>query len=374
MRADQGDFPPLQSSGTCDSDNSEQLLRRATRIHKPWFNPKAKDLETAAEPQLTRTPFRNNCGMERRQTARLLHALKVATGTPAEKPIRAALMCSRDFIVLENTLIGRTGHAFVPFACHKKFCARCARADSETLQQRLLPLAANAGAKRLRHLVLTIHNAPAGGLEGRLDDLKHCFREWRNQGRRKAHGEFWRDQSGYHSKLEITYSRRAGWHPHLHVLMDCARGYDHTANSDSRRAWERITANRIGSPAIASFITKPETAGIAREVAKYTTKPLEVASAGTAALCEAAAALHKRRVYASQGTLHAEIEEESGSGYAYLDRLSSIVTMPQRAAENGVDVANVLADFRARYARDPAIAERIPALRAILAQDDEDTP
>jgi hypothetical protein len=348
-------------------------MRKASSSAQSQARPFSTSSEAKKDPsqQFSSTSSRNNCGKARRSYARLRAALKLGTNTLAEKPLQSALLCSRDFLVMVPTYIGGRSYKFVPYTCGKKFCSACAEFTSRELQERLLPLAEKAGTKRLRHLVLTVRNVNKGKLSGALDDLQHCFREWRNQGRRKSHGEFWRDQAGYHAKIEVTYKPGAGWHPHIHVLMDCPKGYDHRDNSPSRNAWERITYGRTGCAAIASWICRAQSASIVREVAKYTVKPLEIESAGSAALCEAAASLHRRRIYTCGGTLKAELEEVQGNAYAYVERLSSIIAAPNSALARGIDVSEIVCQMQRRFRRDQTIRERIPALRGILDDDQE---
>lgn len=287
---------------------------------------------------------------------RLAIAAKAHLPETLHAAIEGALNCSRDALMIDT---GGSIPTWMELRCDRKWCASCSRNWSEKIRAEILPLVASRPPENIRHLVLTIKNARHGQLAERIDTLYQVFREWRNQGRRKSAGAYWKPLTGYAWKLEIDlhetrrrvllkrkgtwHTYEAGWHPHLHVLLDAPKGIDLGADSDALRTWRRLMAPHIGH-ATAPFVTRPTTAqGAAREVAKYAAKPLQIAYARATSLAELVAATHGRRYTGSQGTLGYSITPES-SGH-------QIVTSFDASVARWLDLPNHLTPEEHEIAR-----------------------
>ena len=278
----------------------------------------------------------------------------------AERILRSSAQCGRDWFGLQHTADG--SFTWIPFLCGKKFCLRCVRTWSNVLTARLLPRVAGARPQDIRLIVLTIPNAPLGKLGEAYTALRASVRDWRDRGNRKRTGDFLKKARGYAIKIELTISDRTGWHPHVHMLVHARGGIDMRRESKAREAWCRVTANH-GYPSNpgANWISAPATSeAAAREVAKYTTKPLDLDLAPLDAIIECATALHKRRFTAAHGTLTPLPPEtlRGGAGYVHVGRLSKLV---QDYEDTGSTFAlRAIRSFAARHQNDRRAREAIP--------------
>ena len=224
--------------------------------------------------------------------------------------IKSVSLCGADFFILRHLETGR----FHPMrtTCDKKYCPTCMEDWSRKLKARVKARADWIKTGELRHLVLTIPNAPAGALDQRLDQLYDAFRQWRKEGRKKKKGAWWKSVIGTAWKLEIDYSKKAGWHPHFHILIHAPHGIDLRHGSPGREGWNRITENK-GSKACyrnGIYIKKMKTDNYTREIIKYSMKPLQVKNLSSVELLELVQATYKRRFFGSSGTLEIPPERE----------------------------------------------------------------
>lgn len=215
-----------------------------------------------------------------------------------------------------------------PWTCGKKFCASCLMTWSDSLRDRMQSVAGKIPPQDLRHIVLTVPNAPAGELQARTRALFQSYREWRNQGRRVKGGAYWRGVEGQAWKLEAHWSK-TGWHPHLHVLAHAPAGVDLRRGDRGREAWARITATH-GAPASfrdGIWITRPtDQASVAAEVAKYAAKPIPIRDLPLERLEEAITAWTGTHFQASSGTLALPPAKQPGDGIAeFLGNARTIV-------------------------------------------------
>lgn len=239
--------------------------------------------------------------------ARLKAAAQRCKDRPvAKKAIEEALDCGGDFALFQPP----AGPVqTVQLWCDRKHCRHCAREWSRRLFRGLRPRAQAVPHEDLRHVVLTIRNAPPGQLAIRFAELREVFREWRNQGRR---AEWWQPR-GYAAKYELTRSPADGsWHPHVHILLDQPGGLNLRGESPARDAWRRLTSHTSAGESPNLWITGIRSAGVAGEVAKYAAKPLEL-SGSLPAIIEAAEATHGLRWLSCQGTLAVRIGRNARS-------------------------------------------------------------
>jgi hypothetical protein len=292
---------------------------------------------------------------EREAWRRRLQAA-VAAGTTtnnAWKSLNNALLCRRDVLVLRDAQ-GELG--FLPYRCGKKYCPACLDDWSASLGKRALNAVAGMKPAELRHLVLTVPNAPAEELKTAANQLGRAFREWKNEGRRtRKHGRPWWKVDGHTWKLELHWNGKTGWHPHLHVLVHAPAGLPLRKGDAGREAWHSIT-ERYGPAASfrdGVFITKPTNeAAVAREVTKYAAKPLPLRGTPPARLAEMAEALHKTRFHGSSGTLSLGSEKAPAEGqWTFLGLAGPLLARHllgntrdgDRDIELGADIAESLA-------------------------------
>lgn len=141
--------------------------------------------------------------------------------------------------------------------CHDRFCTPCAVARSFELHACLKE---QIGGKPITFLTLTLkHNGEK--LTDLIDKLYHDFRLLRQikLWERKVHGGA--------AFLEVVRDdKNAGWHPHLHIIMDA----EYVPFDELQSAWRGITGG--------SFYLKIErvhqTGSVAGYVTKYVTKSL----------------------------------------------------------------------------------------------------
>ena len=135
---------------------------------------------------------------------------------------------------------------------------------------------------RFLFLTLTVPNVRGDKLSRAIDEL---FEGWKRLTKRK---ELRRILLGYFRALEVTYNReRDSYHPHFHILLVVPSSYFCGDNYIKRDQWlalwkecvrdETITQVDIRSVKSLGDVhsSKGLAAGIAGEVAKYSTKPDE---------------------------------------------------------------------------------------------------
>lgn len=282
----------------------------------------------------------------------------------SRSPTARAALCSTDALLWFPE--GRAPIA-IAMRCKRKWCPVCSELWAGHLLRETLEALERTDVRprQLRHIVLTLPNAPAGELRPRIAQLYSSFREWRNQGRRSHTGFFWEALKGYTAKLEITHSPRAGWHPHIHVLAHAPKGFDATRHSPAREAWTRITSARGVAASLAHglFVTAPhDSRDAAREVAKYAAKPYDVSGLSSKDLRELSTATHGTRFSSSQGTLAARSPEESRLGRPQhtLSELYHKVTSHDTPNDLRTIALAQLHAALLECSKNPALASRIP--------------
>lgn len=147
--------------------------------------------------------------------------------------------------------------------CKDALCPMCAWRKSIKMRENLSSIYDHLEAQGyyFLHLTLTIENPPK--LEGSIDFLKNCFR-------RLSRSKWWKSKfDGYFYRIEITWSEKGGWHPHIHCLVatrfkcPLSESMYLDWSDELSNLWLRITGN--------SYITKISS-GNFNEVCKYVTK------------------------------------------------------------------------------------------------------
>lgn len=247
---------------------------------------------------------------DRAHRAKLIAAIDLPAPTRTRNALLAAVLCRRDWMVIRQP---SGAFSLVPLVCDRKHCRQCARDWSHRLTTDLLRELKKVDPRNLRHLVLTVRNAPRGHLDEWMSMLRRIFREWRNQGRRAG----WWKPDGWSAKVELDLARNPdrAWHPHIHVLLHQRGGLNIRRGAPARAVWERLTEAAPCGKSPAMWCAPVGSDGVAREVGKYAAKPLAL-SADPSALVEAVSATLGFRWLSSGGDLSVRVGRQTGGSGA----------------------------------------------------------
>jgi len=261
-----------------------------------------------------------------------------ASTPDSQAALKAAGKCARDWHVL---LDDQGKYRFMQFTCGRKFCPSCLMAWSRELTTKTTHAVSKLNPYNIRHITLTVPNAPQGRLKERTEALYKARREWTNEGHRaKGRGGFLSHEEGIAWKHEVHWSGKAGWHPHLHMLIDAPGGVDCRRGSNARDAWVRIT-KRLGAEAndahgvfITSFARSrtrnaDETVEdwgkrVAAEMAKYAAKPIPLRGLSRTQIDELADSSAGRRFTNATGSMAVAQPKGQDAGWQYCGLLSSL--------------------------------------------------
>ncbi len=138
-----------------------------------------------------------------------------------------------------------------PDRCHLRLCPDCGQIRALRLYNAHKCL---AGQPNLKHLVLTFKNTPTLAW-AMIPWMRGCFTRLRN---RKLFARSW--LGGVYS-MEFTYTKAAGFHPHIHALIEGK----FVPQAEIAKAWKEIT----GSAEVV-WIARAKRS---RQVLKYILKP-----------------------------------------------------------------------------------------------------
>jgi hypothetical protein len=310
---------------------------------------------------------------------RFLKLARLAKELPSTDKGRAALkscvQCCSSHDVFLDSKKERTEDGWrycaPPLSCDKRYCPRCVVHWSANASRRLLSVATDFHYPKLRHIVLTVPNAPDGGLAHTIDGLFKSFREWKNDGRRNRTDPWWKCVSGFAAKLEIDYSKTRGWHPHLHVLAVCKESPNLRKNSVGRRRWAEITYSHLGKAAIGLWITRCETPNAAMEVAKYCAKPLQLAGMSPVTLAELADAMAGRRWWQSFGDLRCPLSDPPSGDWTRVGTLNDLAFGTAVSGLSRDTELDLLNQYFRDYAGDDEARERCGLLRRYLGLEEQ---
>ena len=186
-----------------------------------------------------------------------------------EEAGKALLSCGRYFQRI-NFPCGT--YKLVPFPCDSVFCPYCAARRSKPLQDRIL---ARINQEEHDYFFLTVTVKSWEELNrAAIDRLVCMFRELRDS-------EEWRDAgiSGGVYSIESTYTH-AGWHPHIHVLIETKRGAFGLHHVERfKKRWLQITGDshyinlkKMYGKTRKGRKTRRINHGALRELVKYATK------------------------------------------------------------------------------------------------------
>lgn len=282
---------------------------------------------------------------------RILSALREAPNRPwANRVVRMEGCCNVPAVGLTDA--GAVGAVW--FRCRDRLCPLCARIRSRQVAERVT--AACSKADSVRFLTLTIKSQDAP-LAEQLDALYDALRRLRRTADWKAH------VVGGVGTVEVTRNARTGqWHPHLHLLVDGK--YWHQPGIV--RVWKEVT----GDSSIVHIKAVRSKRQVAEYIAKYSAKPTDMSHWPVEAVQDYAAAIHRRRMLLTFGTLHniaVEGDDEHELQRITTDRipLGQVERRSRIGCRSAQLVLAALAKQSLAYAR--SLRNRVEGYRPVLA-------
>ncbi len=118
-----------------------------------------------------------------------------------------------------SVLVCGSGHSFnkyVDYRCHLPVCADCQETKSLRELARILPkflqLLKDNPSLILAFMTLTLRSDKKRGLRGGCGQIKKVFSKLRDR-------KVWKNCIGGVGRIENTFNRKLGWHPHIHNLL-----------------------------------------------------------------------------------------------------------------------------------------------------------
>jgi hypothetical protein len=141
-----------------------------------------------------------------------------------------------------SVLVCGNGHSFRKFVdhrCHLPICADCQETKSLRDLARVLPkflqLLKDNPHLILAFLTLTLRSDKKRGLKGGCKQLKASFAKLRGR-------KVWKNCIGGYGRIENTFNRMKGWHPHLHALILLK---DYLPQKEMSAKWQAITKDSM---------------------------------------------------------------------------------------------------------------------------------
>jgi hypothetical protein len=137
-----------------------------------------------------------------------------------------------------SVLVCGDGHCFnkyVDYRCHLPVCADCQETKSLRELARILPkflqLLKDNPDLILALMTLTLRSDKKRGLRGGCGQIKKDFAKLRDR-------KVWKDCIGGVGRIENTFNRMLGWHPHIHCLLLLE---NYLVQKDLSDKWQAIT-------------------------------------------------------------------------------------------------------------------------------------
>ncbi len=141
-----------------------------------------------------------------------------------------------------SVLVCKKGHSFgkqVDYRCHLPVCADCQETKSLRELARILPkflqLLKDNPDLKLALMTLTLRSDKKRGLRGGCKQIKKDFAKLRDR-------KVWKDCIGGVGRIENTFNRMLGWHPHIHNLLLLNEYLPQAELSDK---WQAITKDSM---------------------------------------------------------------------------------------------------------------------------------
>lgn len=264
------------------------------------------------------------------ERVRITTALGIDFLPNAQKCSRTMDTCASTASLQVNAATEKVAPSF--FRCRQRLCPLCSTARSRLLTERFADLMAKMTAPRT--LVLTIKHEEAG-LAVAIANLRNWFSKLRRS-------KLWLAnviQGAY--SLEIKIGKGSGlWHPHLHIVFDGL----FLPWQLLRKEWHAIT----GGSQIVWLEPVSDVDGMARELAKYVSKPYDMTTFTDAQIREFFQATHGLRMFTTFGKRPAKDPDVEDPGDTW-DPENYSWTLPQLAhlANLGVPEAAAVAGLAA---------------------------
>jgi hypothetical protein len=177
--------------------------------------------------------------------------------------------CCANFtaLVCEN---GHSFHAIPDYRCHLPFCPNCWATKSHRELQRILPKFLQALKNDPSLIVafntLTIKSDNERSLINGCRKIKKDFKDLRRQ-------KVWKNCVGGFARIENTFKKNVGWHPHLHSTL-LLKNY--IPQKEESNAWNDIT----GGSMVVHIETVHDVAEGLIETIKYPFKPADLNKLG----------------------------------------------------------------------------------------------
>jgi hypothetical protein len=183
--------------------------------------------------------------------------------------------CCANFtaLVCEN---GHSFHAIPDYRCHLPFCPNCWETKSHRELQRTLPkflqAIKNDPSLIIAFNTLTVKSDNERSLIKGCRKLKKDFKDLRRQ-------IIWKNCVGGFGRIENTFKKNVGWHPHLHSILLLKNYIPQNALSD---AWNDVT----GGSMVVDIRTVHDVAKGLIEAIKYPFKPADLNKLGKKQISE----------------------------------------------------------------------------------------
>ncbi len=141
-----------------------------------------------------------------------------------------------------SVLVCKEGHSFnkyVDYRCHLPVCVDCQETKSLRELARILPkflqLLKDNPDLKLAFMTLTLRSDKKRGLRRGCGQIKKHFAKLRDR-------KVWKDCIGGVGRIENTFNRKLGWHPHIHNLLLLNEYLPQAELSDK---WQAITRDSM---------------------------------------------------------------------------------------------------------------------------------
>lgn len=219
------------------------------------------------------------------------HRLIWTFATAAEKSLQKRAEKIRDCCAYPTIRVRADGNTFFsPARCRDRLCPLCARIAARQTSQRVKSVISRWD--QCRHLTLTLKSTD-DPLTMQIDLLLRSFRRLRQR-------RWWSDRvAGGIGTVEVTFNESTGrWHPHLHLLLNGT----YLPQAELSDQWVGVT----GDSSIVHITAVHSRKDAAGYVAKYVSKPADVAQLDQPQAVELALALAGRRTVIAFGTAHGD--------------------------------------------------------------------
>jgi hypothetical protein len=190
----------------------------------------------------------------REKRAKVLQALAAAgTGSTG---IANFVNCGAECVIEYNTEDKR--YRLRGSYCHNRHCEPCQKAKATLLRVNLKDRLENHTKLHCRFITLTLRHDLSTPLLEQIKKLYSCYKRLRQT-------PLWkRSQKGGAAMLEVKWSAKSGWHPHLHIVSEG----DYMNVKSLSAVWYEITAGSY----IVDIRSLDTSKDVAFYVAKYVTK------------------------------------------------------------------------------------------------------